>query len=66
VLHKAPVKPVTLEFSSVVAMAIRFVITKFVIWPAARFEFLYTDDSCSSDEDSAEDIDTSDQYDYDG
>lgn len=63
-LKKAPTKPITLEFTSVRAMAIRIAITKYIKWPAARFDFLYTDESCSSDEDTAEDVDQNDQYDY--
>lgn len=64
-LNKAPTKVVTIEFSEVKALAIRFAITKFVKWPAARFDFLFTDETCSSDEDSAEDSDQTDRYDYD-
>ena len=42
-IKKPPTKAITLEFEPVEALAVRIAIEKFVIWPAVRFEFLYTD-----------------------
>lgn len=60
-----PTKAITLEFSSIKCVAIRIKIDKFVKWPAGKFEFLYTDEYCTSDEDEAQDYDNDGRYDYD-
>lgn len=65
VVKKMPTKAITLEFSSVKCIAIRIKIDKFVKWPAGKFEFLYTDEYCTSDVDEAEDYDNDGKYDYD-
>jgi hypothetical protein len=53
ILSETPNNRTILTFSPVEALAIRLRITKYVGWPALRFEFLYTDETCREETDSA-------------
>jgi hypothetical protein len=64
-LGREPVNPANFEISLIEVLSIRLVVTKYVGFPAFRFDFLFVDETCTQDEDRDQVVDTDVQAAYD-
>lgn len=64
-LKEAPVSKKVFEIEPITVRSVRFVITKWIKWPAVKIDFLFTDETCKEDVDQDELIDDDATVEYD-
>jgi hypothetical protein len=65
-LTDAPINRKVFDIAPITAKIVRLVITKYVKWPAMKFDLLFTDENCNEDNGYDETIDLDPQVEYDG
>lgn len=64
-LTQAPNTKKIFEIAPITVRSVRLIVTKYVKWPALKFDVLFTDETCKEDTDSDETIDVDPQAEYD-